>query len=258
MNWRPAIRRATSLDRWTVGRSMPRTIAIAAAGLCRRYGRRWALKNVGFEVPEGALVMVTGRNGSGKSTLLRILAAAIRADQGKVRILGYDARGDRERVRERTALLGHRTHLYEPLTALENLAVFARFLGQDPGREALRGRLEEVGLADRGDDPVQTFSAGMRQRLALARVLQQDAPVVLLDEPYGHLDPPGFLLVDRLLQRLRGHGATVLVATHLLPRGRALCDRALVLEAGRLVFAGATAEMPEPVDADGAGLAKGA
>src|SRR5438067_7371290 len=146
-------------------------IAVAAAGLCRRYGRRWALADVSFEVPAGALAMVTGRNGSGKSTLLRVLATAIRPDLGTARILGHDVRVERELVRHKVGLLGHRTHLYEPLTALENLAVVARFLGADAGRRALLGHLEEVGLADRGDDPVQTFSAGMRQRLALASVL---------------------------------------------------------------------------------------
>jgi heme exporter protein A len=238
--------------------NMSRMIAVAASGLSRRYGRRWALADVSFEVPEGALVMVTGRNGSGKSTLLRVLATAIRADRGTVRILGQDAHRDRESVRRTTALLAHHTHLYEPLTALENLAIAARFLGENSGRRELLARLAEVDLADRGDDPVQTFSAGMRQRLALARVLQQKARVVLLDEPYGHLDPPGFLLVDALLQRLRRQGATMLMATHLLNRGRAVCDRGLVLEAGRLVFAGPAAELPEPAGGDGAGFAEGA
>src|SRR5438105_5707701 len=233
-------------------------IAVAAAGLCRRYGRRWALTEVSFEVPEGALVMISGRNGSGKSTLLRVLATAIRADLGTALILGHDLRADREAVREKTALLGHRTHLYESLTALENLALVARFLGGDRRRTVLLEHLEEVGLSDRADDPVQTFSAGMRQRLSLARVLQQEARVVLLDEPYGHLDPPGFVLVDGLLRRLRRDGATVLMATHLLARGRALCDRCVVLEAGRLVYAGDTAAMPEPAGADGAGFAEGA
>jgi heme exporter protein A len=227
-------------------------IAVAAAGLCRRYGRRWALTDVSFEVPEGALVMVTGRNGSGKSTLLRVLATAIRADRGTALVLGHDVHGDRERVREKIALLGHRTHLYEPLTALENLTIAARFLGADARRPALLARLEQVGLAHRADDPVQTFSAGMRQRLALARVLQQEAQIALLDEPYGHLDAPGFRLVDGVLQKLKARGATVLMATHLLQRGRALCDRALVLEEGRLVFVGAPATMPEPADAGGA------
>jgi ABC-2 type transport system ATP-binding protein len=97
----------------------------------------------------------------------------------------------------------------------------------------------------------------MRQRLALARVLQQKARVVLLDEPHGHLDPPGFALVDRVLRQLRDRGATVLMSTHLLARGRALCERGLILEAGRLVFAGATADMPELAGADGAGFAEG-
>ena len=237
---------------------MSRMIAVAASGVCRRYGRRWALTDVTFEVPEGALVMVTGRNGSGKSTLLRVLATAIRADRGTVRILDLDVREDRDSVRRKVALLGHRTHLYEPLTALENLAARARFLGADPRRGPLLSRLEEVGLADRGDDPVQAFSAGMRQRLALASVLQQQARVVLLDEPYGHLDPPGFLLVDGLLQRLRREGTTVLMATHLVNRGGNLCDRGLVLEAGRLAYAGTAAQMPQPLGADGAGFAEGA
>ena len=98
----------------------------------------------------------------------------------------------------------------------------------------------------------------MRQRLALARVLQQPAEVVLLDEPYGHLDPPGFLLVDGLLQQLRRQGTTVLMATHLVLRGRKLCDLGLVLEAGRLVFAGAATNLPQPAGADGAGFAEGA
>ena len=233
-------------------------IAVAAAGVCRRYGRRWALADVSFEVPAGALVMVTGRNGSGKSTLLRVLATAIRPDLGTVRILGHDVRAERDLVRRKIGLLGHRTHLYEPLTALENLAVVARFLGADPGRSALLRQLEEVGLGDRGDDPVQTFSAGMRQRLALASVLLQRPEVVLLDEPYGHLDAAGFLLVDSLLQRLRAQGATVLMATHLMARGRRLCDLGLVLEAGRLVFAGAAAQLPVPQGADAMGFAEGA
>ena len=152
-------------------------------------------------------------------------------------------------MRQSTSLLGHRTHLYEPLTALENLAIAARFLRADARRPVLLERLEQVGLAHRADDPVQTFSAGMRQRLALARVLQQEARIALLDEPYGHLDAVGCQFVDRVLQGLRARGATVLMATHLLQRGRALCDRALVLEEGRLVFAGAAADLPEPTGA---------
>jgi heme exporter protein A len=233
-------------------------MAIAAAGLCRRYGRRWALTDVSFEVPRGALAMITGRNGSGKSTLLRVLATAIRPDLGTARVLGHDIREERDAVRRKAALLGHRTHLYEPLTALENLAVVARFLARPAARGALLAQLEEVGLADRADDAVQTFSAGMRQRLALASVVLQQPELVLLDEPYGHLDAAGFLFVDGLLQRLRGSGATVLMSTHLIARGRRLCDHALVLEAGRLVFAGSPAQMPLPQGTEAMAFAEGA
>jgi heme exporter protein A len=237
---------------------MRRMLAIAASELSRRYGRRWALLRVSFEVPAGAVVMVAGRNGSGKSTLLRVLATAIRPDQGTVRILGKDSQEEREAVRRQIALLGHRPSVYEPLTALENLTLAARFLKKDATRPALLSRLAAVGLADRADDPVLTFSAGMRQRLALARALLQEARLVLLDEPYGHLDPPGFLLVDRLLERLRVQGSTVLMATHLLRRGRELADRGLVLEGGRLLFEGKAAEVPEPAGTDGTGFAEGA
>ena len=232
--------------------------AIVAAGVYRRFGRRWALVDVSAEVTEGALVMITGRNGSGKSTLLRVLATAIRADHGTVHILGLDVQRDREELRRKVALLGHCTNLYAPLTALENLEVVARFLGMDRRRNTLLSRLEEVGLAGRANDPVQSFSAGMRKRLALARLLQQEAQVVMLDEPYGHLDPAGFQLVDRVLQRLRGQGVTVLFATHLLRRGQAMCDRALVLDSGRLIFAGPAAELPEPAGVDVESFKEGA
>jgi heme exporter protein A len=182
--------------------------------------------------------MVTGRNGSGKSTLLRVLATAIHADGGTATVAGHDIRSATHAVRRKTALLSHHSHLYEALSALQNLQVTARFLGRDADRDALLPLLNDTGLADRADDPVATFSAGMRRRLSLARVLLQDPSVVLLDEPYGQLDPPGFRLVDGLLSGLRTRGATVLMATHLLERGRALCDEAIVLEEGRLVWSG--------------------
>ena len=236
---------------------MEGTPAVETDGLGRRYGRRWALVDLALRVPRGAVVMVAGRNGSGKSTLLRVLATAISPTRGAARVAGFDVAADREDVRRRTALLGHASYTYEALTALENLAIAARFLGREHGREPLRAALFEVGLAERGDDAVETFSAGMRKRLALARVWMQQAEVVLLDEPYGQLDPPGFRLVDRLLGRLREEGRTVVMATHLLERGADLCDTAVVLEGGRLAWTGPAGDLAgEGVAASG--LAEGA
>jgi heme exporter protein A len=218
--------------------------AIEASGVARRYGRRWALAGVSLRVPAGTRLMVTGRNGSGKSTLLRVLATAVRFDQGTARIAGFDLRTQRTEVRRQVALLGHHSYQYEALTARENLEIAARFLGAPADRiEAL---LSEVGLAARADDPVAIYSAGMRKRLALARALLQDARVLLLDEPYGELDPAGFALLDRVLGEQKRRGVTVLLATHLLEHGRALCDQAIALEDGRLTWEGPARDLPEP------------
>lgn len=232
-------------------------LAIEALGICRRYGRRWALADLSMGVPRGSVLMVTGRNGSGKSTLLRILATAIRSDHGTARVEGFDVRRSVQEVRRRVAFLSHHLYLYDSLSALENLRVAARFLGRDASRPALLPLLAEVGLADRADDATLTFSAGMRKRLALARVLLQPASVVLLDEPYGQLDPPGFRLVDGLLRRLRERGATVLMATHLLERGGDLCDRGIVLEEGRLAWEGPARELAARSGLDAPALVEG-
>jgi heme exporter protein A len=219
--------------------------AVEAEGVSRRYGRRWALVDVSLRVEPGTVVMLTGRNGSGKSTLLRVLSTAIRADRGQARIAGFDVAAARDEARRHVALLGHHMHHYEALTALENLQVSARFLGLDAGRQALLPALAEVALAERADDAVMTFSAGMRKRLALARTLLQGSAVVLLDEPYGALDPPGFRLVDGVLARLRQEGRTVLMATHLIERGSRHCDLGVVLEQGRLTWSGPAIDLPK-------------
>jgi heme exporter protein A len=216
-------------------------LAVETTGLSRRYGRRWALADVSLDVPEGTAVMLAGRNGSGKSTLLRVLATALRPDHGSVKIAGHDVRKERERVRRAVALLGHQSFLYEALSARENLEVAASLLGRplDPGI------LARVGLAARAEDPVSSFSAGMRKRLSLGRVLLQAKPVVLLDEPYGELDPPGFELLDGVIAELRARGATVVMATHLVERGQHLCDQAVLLDEGRLAWSGPAADMPQ-------------
>ena len=205
--------------------------AIDVDRLARRYGRRWALADVTFQLAPGRVMMVAGRNGSGKSTLFRVLATAIRPDRGAGRVGGYDVVDEREDVRRISALLAHQSYLYESLSAKENLDVVARILGRDNEREIL----ERVGLAQRADDPVATFSAGMRKRLSFARVLLQRPEVVFFDEPYGQLDPEGFRLVDAVVQELKASGATVLLATHQVDRVAGYADCSITLEAGRII-----------------------
>ena len=206
-------------------------LAIDAKNLARRYGRRWALVDVSFQLAAGSVLVVAGRNGSGKSTLFRTLSTAIRPDRGGATVLGFDLVRDRYDVRKSIALLSHYSYLYEQLTARENLNIAARFLGVDGTDDALA----KVNLAGRADDAVATFSAGMRKRLSFARVLLQRPRLVLLDEPYGQLDPEGFVLVDEVVRELKRRGTTVLMATHQVERGKGLADDLLCLESGRVV-----------------------
>lgn len=218
--------------------------AIEARGLGRRYGRTWALVDVTLNVPRGSTLLVAGRNGSGKSTLFRVLAGALAADTGRLRVGGCDSASDREGLRRQVALLTHHTFAYESLSAYENLRIWARLGGRPAQRDGLMALLEEVGLAARAGDEVHTFSAGMRKRLSFARVLQQKPSIVLLDEPYAQLDPQGLRFVDELVPRLKAGGATVLVAEHLLERGAQLCEHGLVLERGRVAWQGPARALP--------------
>jgi heme ABC exporter ATP-binding subunit CcmA len=217
------------------------TVTVETNLLARRYGARWALSGVTMHVPAATAVMVGGRNGAGKSTLLRVLATAIRPDRGTATIGGFDVVRDREDVRRMTALLAHHNYLYESLTARENLHVVADHLRVS--RDRVPPLLEQVGLFPRRDDVVSTFSAGMRKRLSFARVLLQEPRVVLLDEPYGALDPPGFALVDTVIQELKASGATILMATHQWERAAALCELAVVMEQGKAVWQGPASEV---------------
>ena len=208
------------------------TLAIDAQHLSRRFGRRWALADVSFQVSQGSVLMVAGRNGSGKSTLLRVLSTVLKADRGGATILGFDIRSHRQDVRSLSALLSHYSYLYESLTAGENLTVAANALGRrDAPIDAL---LERVSLLERKNDFVSTFSAGMRKRLSFARALLQEPKLVLLDEPYGQLDPPGFALVDDVVHELKARGTTVIIATHQVERVQRLADSTLTLEEGRV------------------------
>lgn len=184
--------------------------------------------------------MLAGRNGAGKSTLLRVLATAIRPDRGSAKVGGFDVVTQREDVRRVTALLAHQNYLYDALTPRENLTLVADHLGVSRAR--VLPLLDRVGLGARRDDVVATFSAGMRKRLSLARLLLQEPRVALLDEPYGALDPPGFDLVDGVVRELKESGATVVMATHQWERSASLSDMAIVLDEGVVTWQGPAEE----------------
>jgi heme exporter protein A len=214
---------------------------VSARGVARRFGPRWVLGGVDLDVPRGSGLMITGPNGSGKTTLLRCLSTALSPHQGTISILGEDTRTSPTSVREKLVFISHATRLYDDLTAEQNLRVWAR-LGGFSGDPAFI--LSRVGLPADRPEAVRAFSAGMRRRLAFALALLKSADVWLLDEPLAALDPQGRELITKIVTAERQRGATLVVATHHPAYTAAWCDRAVHLEAGRVVWSGAPIEAP--------------
>ena len=208
--------------------------AVDTDGLARLFGRSAALAGVSLRIEAGRTVALLGPNGAGKTTLLRILATAIRPSFGGLFIDGVDALRHPEIIRTRVAYLSHASGMYDDLTASENLRFAATMLGwsgAEVGTVADRA-IAEVGLAPVADDRVGTFSAGMRKRLALARLLVARPSLVLLDEPHAALDEDGMALVDRLLGLWHEFGITVVVASHQADRVVRAADATVRLHGG--------------------------
>jgi len=199
----------------------------------RHYGRRRALWRVSLEVAAGEVVGLLGPNGAGKSTLLRLLATLIAPSSGAVHYGGSTARELGGALRRRIGYLSHDLQLYPELTARENLAFFASLYGDRHPGERVEAALGAARLADRADEPVQRFSRGMRQRLALERTLLHGPRLVLLDEPFTGLDDRSALDLAARLRGLRGDGRIVLLATHDLDVVEDVIERAVVLQRGR-------------------------
>ncbi|MCY1079169.1 heme ABC exporter ATP-binding protein CcmA [Archangium lansingense] len=211
--------------------------ALALHDVSKRYGRRWALARLSYTLPQGRSLLLTGHNGSGKTTLLRLVATALAPTHGRVEVRGNDCVASRDTVRREVALLSHASFLYEDLTAHQNLVVLARLLGMEAPADVAGELLVKVGLTKRSDSPVRQFSAGMRKRLAIARLLMKAPAVALLDEPFGELDPAGILAMEKIIRELKDSGVTVVLATHLIEQGQALCEERLHLQEGRAVAA---------------------
>jgi len=216
-------------------------LVVDAREVSKRYARTWALKAVNLKVGQGQLVSLLGPNGSGKSTLIRVLTASTRPTYGEVRIFGQQPKNG-ENARERMGVLPHQSFLYAELTALENLRFAATMYGINADKDQMMEALDHVGLAHVADAQARTFSSGMRKRLALARATLHDPDLVILDEPYGALDVEGIGWVDRFIAEQREAKKTLVIATHEIGRALALCDRAVQLRSGRVMFDGPTDE----------------
>ena len=207
---------------------------VTVSRVFRDYGRRRALSRVSLELRAGEIVGLLGANGAGKSTLLNVLATLITPSSGTVRYGGRSPRDLGGALRRRIGYLSHELQLYPELTARENLGFFASLYGEPHPTARVEAALARARLSDRADEPVERFSRGMRQRLAIERALIHEPRLVLLDEPFTGLDERS---VGDLVTRLRGLGRAgrlVVFATHDLDLADGLLDRVVLLRSGRV------------------------
>ena len=212
------------------------TFALRLHDISKRLGNRWVLARLSLQVPAGSSVLLTGDNGAGKTTLLKVVSTLLKPTYGHVELFGQSARANLAELRRRIGLMTHASHLYDSQSGRENLRFMARMEG-DGALARLEDVLTRVGLSQHADRPVRGYSAGMKRRLMMARLWLKSPELVLLDEPWGQLDAGAISLMDDLIREMHQRGATLVIATHDVDHGRALCDHKLRLAHGRQVGA---------------------
>jgi len=217
------------------GQELP---AIEARKLTKAFGHQAALRGVDLQVAEGEFLALFGPNGAGKTTLMRIVASLTRPTGGAVRIRGVEPGKAGPALRKQIGLISHNSLLYADLTPDENLRFFARLYDLEDPAARIDVVLDQVGLAARRRDPVRTFSRGMVQRLAIARAILHDPAIMLLDEPYTGLDLQAADMLRAVLEELAASNRTVILTTHNLEQGLEMCDRAAILNRGRVAWEG--------------------
>jgi ABC-2 type transport system ATP-binding protein len=201
---------------------------------------------VSLHVPRGSVFGLLGPNGAGKTTTVRILSTLLTPTRGTAAVLGFDVMNDTAQVRRNIGfVLGGDRGLYGRLTGMENLEYFAALHHIEPRSATRRSNelLDTVGLSDRGNDRVETYSRGMKQRLHIARGLLTDPEVVFMDEPTIGLDPQVAQEVRAIIPQLRERGKTVLLTTHYMFEADALCDQLALIDRGKIVAEGSPGEI---------------
>jgi heme exporter protein A len=209
-------------------------LAVDLHNIARRFARRWVLRGASLQVQPGEIVAMLGRNGSGKTTLLRVMATSLRPTRGDGFIYGSRLIKDADEVRQHVGILGHYAGLYDDLTAGENVKFAMRMSGIKVSREQIQDALEQVSLGDEVNERVRGFSAGMRRRLALARLVLRPPRLMLLDEPYAAFDQHGIDFVNQFVRDTAARGGAAIIVTHDPARVSEITRRMVSIVDGRI------------------------
>jgi len=222
---------------------------IQVTHLTKHFQDQHAVNDLSFTVLPADIYGFLGQNGAGKSTTIRMLLTLIAPTAGEIVMFGMDLRTHRREILRRVGAVIERPDLYKYLTAYENLSLFAHISGVRPSKRQLMEQLELVGLAERADSKVKTFSQGMKQRLGIATALIHDPDLVILDEPTNGLDPQGIADIRNLILHLSAHRKkTLLVSSHLLSEMELIANRMLIVDKGKKIVEGEVKELFDPAE----------
>jgi ABC-2 type transport system ATP-binding protein len=218
---------------------------LEAIEISKSYGARLALDNVSLAVRRGEIAGLLGPNGAGKTTTLSILSTLMRPDHGRVLIDGKPPTSDPRRLGRMLGLVPQSLALYPTLSAAQNVWQFARMQGLSrlEASEACARVLEEVGLGERADDPMHSFSGGMKRRLNLACGIVHRPAALMLDEPTVGVDLQSREQILTLVRRCADAGAAVIYSTHYMEEAERICDRVLLIDSGKLVADGTVEQL---------------
>jgi ABC-type multidrug transport system ATPase subunit len=220
---------------------------INVSHLSKQFRELHAVSDLSFSVNESDIYGFLGQNGAGKSTTIRMLLTLIEPTGGKIELFGMDLRTHRKEILQQVGAVIERPDLYKYLSGYENLAIFAKMSGMRAIRKQLMEQLDMVGLADRSESKVRTYSQGMKQRLGIAIALVHNPQLVILDEPTNGLDPQGIADMRNLILHLSRHlKKTVLVSSHLLNEIEQIASRMLIIDKGQKIVEGSVDELFDP------------
>ncbi len=207
-------------------------VVVDVQGLTKVFGGTLALDAVDLRVHRGEVVALLGPNGAGKTTLLKLLSTALKPTAGGGQVLGQDLVRGRDAIRRRIGMISHNHHLYEDLTAEENLQFAAAMRGMRADAAAIGKALAEIGLEDQARFKVRTFSTGMKRRLVIGKMLLFAPDLLFLDEPHNTLDQAAIALLNGYVASVVVRGGAAVVATHNLTRAFAMADRFVLMRDG--------------------------
>jgi ABC-2 type transport system ATP-binding protein len=215
--------------------------------LSKQFNDFWAVQDVTLTVRPGQILAILGQNGAGKTTTVRMLTALLFPTRGWARVNGYDVAAQGEKVRASVGVLTEQHGLYTRMSAVEYLDFFGDIYGLHDGTR-VRTRdnlLEYFGLTEAAHRRVGEYSKGMKQKLALARALMHDPPVLLLDEPTSAMDPESARLVRDQIASLKSSQRTIIICTHNLAEAEALADGVAIIYRGRILTSGTLEELKD-------------